>query len=67
VPEPAALKEYRNDLSHYLQSKDIPFVDFSHSERLTPSLFVDINHLNLEGKRVLTKMLVEAIRPILNP
>jgi hypothetical protein len=67
VPEPAALKEYINDLTLYLKRSEVPLIDFSYSERLTPSLFVDINHLNLEGKRVLTKMLVEAIRPILNP
>ena len=67
VPEPDGLAEYIDDLSRYLQSKGILLIDFSRSERLTPSLFVDINHLNSEGKRVFTEMLVQAIQPMLNP
>ncbi|HJR79548.1 MAG TPA: hypothetical protein VJ821_05700 [Anaerolineales bacterium] len=67
VPEPAALTEYMKDLNAYLKQNDVPLIDFSHSDRLAPNLFVDINHLNSEGKRVFTEMLVQAIQPILNP
>jgi len=67
VPEPPALNEYIDDLRSYAHHNDIPLIDFSHSDRLPPSLFTDINHLNSDGKNVFTEMLVEAIQPILNP
>jgi len=67
VPEPAALTKYVNDLNIYAQRNDVPLIDFAHSDRLPPALFTDINHLNSDGKKVFTEMLVEAIRPILNP
>ena len=67
VPEPAALQEYIKDLSLYLQRNEIPLIDLAHNERLTTSLFIDINHLNSEGKKVFTEMLVETIEPILKP
>jgi hypothetical protein len=67
VPEPAALTEYVKDLSTYLKQNNVMLIDFSHNERLSPSLFVDINHLNSDGKKVFTEMLVEAIRPIVYP
>jgi hypothetical protein len=67
VPEPVALAKYVYDLNIYAQRNDVPLIDFAHSDRLPPSLFTDINHLNSEGKKVFTEMLVEAIRSILNP
>jgi len=66
-PEPAALTEYMDHLSNYARRNGIPLIDFAHSNRLPPTLFTDINHLNSDGKKVFTEMLVEAIRPILNP
>jgi hypothetical protein len=66
-PEPPALNEYMNDLNSYVRRNDIPLIDFAHSDRLSPALFKDINHLNSDGKKVFTEMLVEAIRPNLNP
>ena len=67
VPEPPALNEYIDGLRSYAHHNGIPLIDFSHSDRLPPSLFTDINHLNSDGKKVFTEMLVEAILPILNP
>jgi hypothetical protein len=67
VPEPPALNEYIDDLNSYARRSDVPLIDFSHSNRLPRALFTDINHLNSDGKKVFTEMLVEAIRPILNP
>jgi hypothetical protein len=67
VPEPEALAAYIDSLRTYTQGENVPLIDFSHSDRLPPSLFTDINHLNSEGKKVFTEMLIEAIRPILNP
>jgi len=67
VPEPTGLTEYMDKLSAYARHHNIPLIDLAHSDRLPPSLFTDINHLNSEGKKVFTEMLVEAIRPILNP
>jgi hypothetical protein len=66
IPEPAALTEYVTDLNSYLKQNDVPLIDFSRSDRLSPNLFVDINHLNSNGKRVFTEMLVEGIQPIIN-
>jgi lysophospholipase L1-like esterase len=66
-PEPPALNEYIGGLSAYARRNDVPLIDFSHSDRLSPVLFTDINHLNSDGEKVFTGMLVEAIRPILNP
>src|SRR5688572_26488130 len=63
IPEPAALTEYVTDLNTYLKKNDIPLIDFSHNDRLPPNLFIDINHLNSNGKRVFTEMLVEEIQP----
>jgi lysophospholipase L1-like esterase len=67
VPEPFALSKYIENLSTYTRRSKVPLIDFSHSERLPPALFTDINHLNLDGNKAFTEMLVEAIRPILNP
>ena len=67
VPEPPALNEYMDDLNSYAQRNDVPLIDFAHSDHLPPALFTDINHLNSDGKKVFTEMLVEAIRQILNP
>ena len=67
VPEPAALTEYMDDLNSYARRNDVPLIDFAHSDHLPPALFTDVNHLNSDGKKVFTEMLVEAIQPILNP
>ncbi|HLF75631.1 MAG TPA: SGNH/GDSL hydrolase family protein [Anaerolineales bacterium] len=67
APEPAALAEYMNDLSAYAQRNEVPLIDLAHSDRLPRNLFIDINHLNAEGRKIFTEMLVEAIRPMLNP
>ena len=67
VPEPPALNEYIDDLNSYARRNDVPLIDFAHSNRLPPSLFTDINHLNSNGKMVFTEMLAEAIGPMLNP
>jgi hypothetical protein len=67
VPEPLALNEYMDDLNSYARRNDIPLIDFAHSDRLPPALFTDINHLNSDGKKVFTEMMVEAIGPILYP
>ena len=67
APEPAALREYMNDLRSYLQRHDVPLIDLAHSDRLPPELFGDVNHLDAQGRKVFTEMLVEAIRPMLNP
>ena len=67
APEPATLAEYMNDLSAYAQRNEVPLIDLAHSDRLPRNLFIDINHLNAEGRKIFTEMLVEAIRPMLNP
>ncbi len=66
-PEPPALDTYIKDLSAYAQKNGISIIDFAHDDRLNASLFEDSNHLNQEGKKVFTEMLVEALRSISLP
>lgn len=66
-PEPAALTKYVNDLKTYARRNNIPLIDFAYSDRLPPGLFTDVNHLNSDGKKVFTEMLVKAIETILKP
>ncbi len=63
--EPSALKDYIGALKAYASQNNLEVLDFSHDERLTGNLFIDSHHLTPEGRLVFTKMLAEALRPIL--
>ncbi|MBI5935099.1 MAG: hypothetical protein HY867_15470 [Chloroflexi bacterium] len=65
--EPKALRIYKQKLAAYLEQNDIPLVDFSYDPRLPKSYFVDILHMNAEGKALFTQLLAEALRPFLQP
>jgi len=60
-PEPAALREYIEDLNAYAEENGVVLVDFAHDERLQPALFEDSHHLNEVGKRLFSEMLAEEI------
>ena len=64
--ESAALKGYIAALKAYASQNGLSFLDFSHDERLTSDLFTDTHHLSLVGREVFTKLLAEALIPVLN-
>jgi len=65
--EPKALRAYKQKLSEYLNANNIPLIDFSYDPRLPESYFVDILHMNAEGKALFTQLLAEALQPYLHP
>jgi len=60
-PEPSALVAYMNDLNAYARKNDILLVDFAHDDRLDTASFKDTHHLNQDGKKIFTGMLIEAV------
>ncbi|MGE5774725.1 MAG: hypothetical protein ACM33V_00805 [Chloroflexota bacterium] len=66
-PEPPALTAYVSDLRIYAQSRGVALIDFAHDERLISALYKDMHHLNPDGKKVFTKILIEALGPTLAP
>jgi hypothetical protein len=65
--EPQALRVYKQKLADYLEQNNISLIDFSYDPRLPKSYFVDILHMNAEGKSLFTHMLADALRPYLQP
>jgi len=66
-PEPSALTNYVNDLSAYAQSHGVILIDFARDDRLKPTVFKDMHHLNQEGKTIFSEMLIEAIGSVPPP
>ena len=66
-PEPSALVEYMNDLNTHARKNDILLVDFAHDNRLDIASFKDSHHLNQDGRKIFTKMLIEAIESVSVP
>jgi len=64
--EPAGLENYMQSLKIYLEESDIPLLDFSHDERLKPEHFTDLLHMNAEGREIFTRILAEALQPIIH-
>ncbi len=60
-PEPPALTNYIHELNAYAQSHGVVLIDFAHDDRLEPAYYKDLHHLNPDGKKVFTQMLIEAI------
>lgn len=63
--ESHALQDYIRDLRGYLSQNDIPFLDFQSDTRLIEQLFRDVTHLNEAGRRIFTRLLAEALEPVL--
>jgi hypothetical protein len=63
--ESAALKDYIKALKTYAANNGVIVLDFAHDERLTSDLYIDTHHLSPAGSTVFTKMLAEALAPIL--
>lgn len=63
--EPKALRVYKQKLAEYLKQNNVTLIDFSYDPRLPKTYFVDILHMNAEGKVLFTQLLADALRPIL--
>jgi len=63
--ESVRLKGYLQALKTYAEQNKVVVLDFAHDERLTSDLYVDTHHLTPAGATVFTKMLAEALLPIL--
>ncbi|MBN2118151.1 MAG: hypothetical protein JW730_16370 [Anaerolineales bacterium] len=66
-PEPLALTNYINNLSVYTQRQGIILLDFAHDDRLSTDLFRDTQHLNQNGQKIFTNLLIEAIGTVSAP
>ncbi len=60
-----ALDAYMSSLQTYAEKHNAILLDFGKDPRLTPPLFMDVLHLNENGKMVFTNILAEAVTPIL--
>jgi len=61
--EPPALQTYLTDLQNYLAAEQATYIDLAHEERLLDSYFIDLLHLNREGRAVFTEILAEKFAP----
>jgi hypothetical protein len=59
--EPRGSISYLNSLAEYLNSNDIPLIDFAYDVRLSPNLFSDQVHMNAAGKEFFTSLLGEKL------
>jgi hypothetical protein len=65
-PQPfPALDNYINDLKTYAAVNHVTVLDFANDPRLSPDLFMDILHLNEEGKVIFTDILADTLKSIL--
>jgi hypothetical protein len=60
-----ALDNYMNDLKTYAQANNVIMLDFAGDPRLRPELFMDILHLNEEGKIIFTDILADTLKPLI--
>ena len=63
--ESPALKSYVADLSAYLASNNVPFLDFGSDPRLKDAYFLDSIHLDPQGQKIFTELLANTLKPIL--
>jgi len=63
VPESEALQNYIGDMEAYLESRQVPFMDFSHDGRFTVETYGVGEHFNAQGEKLFTEMLAEALIP----
>ncbi|MCC6546017.1 hypothetical protein IT570_02525 [Candidatus Sumerlaeota bacterium] len=64
-PEPEKLVNYMADLRSWLEERNIPLVDFTHDDRVTPDLFAVGDHLSkTKGMETFTPLLAERLAPL---
>ena len=61
-----ALDNYLNSLKAYGQANNIIVLDFAHDPRLSPELYADNLHLNVQGKIIFTNILIETLKSIVH-
>ena len=61
-----ALDNYMSDLKTYAQVNNVILLDFAGDPRLASSLYMDILHLNDEGRMIFTDILSEILKPLIN-
>lgn len=61
-----ALDNYMNDLKAYAQTNNAVTLDFAGDPRLPANLYMDILHLNDQGKIIFTGILAETLKPIVH-
>ena len=59
------LDRYIDDLKAYAKSNNVTVLDFAGDPRLTADLYMDILHLNDQGKVIFTDILAETLKPLL--
>ncbi|MGC1375427.1 MAG: hypothetical protein WA821_04340 [Anaerolineales bacterium] len=64
--ESAALKNYIQALKTYAAQNNVIVLDFAYDKRLTRKLYYDNYHTTMAGAVVFTKILSEALLPIIN-
>ena len=60
------LDNYMNDLKTYAQVNHVIILDFANDPRLPSELFMDILHLNDQGRIIFTDILTETLKPIVH-
>jgi hypothetical protein len=63
--EPKGLETYVQDLQAYLAERGIPLLDLAHTPRIRPEHFSDPHHMTSEGKSIFTRVLAEALQPLI--
>ena len=63
--ESAAMKQYTDDLTRYLQANRVHFLDYVHEPTITTDCYANGDHLNEQGRRVWTPLMAEDLKAIL--
>jgi hypothetical protein len=65
IPDPQdakAIERYIGELSQYLNSQNVLFLDYGNDPRLISSYYADSLHLTREGEALFTEMLAEELK-----
>jgi hypothetical protein len=62
--QPPGLDAYIRDLAAYLESNDVPFLDFD-DKAFTGEYFTDSLHLNEQGRTIFTRKLIESFSAVI--
>jgi hypothetical protein len=64
TPEPAALRQYLEELYAYAQAHEVQVIDLAYEDRLEAEHYKDVLHLNDRGMQIYTDLLSEAIQQL---
>ena len=63
--ETAAMKQYAENLTQYLQANRVHFLDYVHEPVITIDCYANGDHLSEQGRRVWTPLMAEDLKAIL--